>query len=74
MIIDQRYEIEQKAFESELKTEDITNLRRGGGRRSGGRGGGDARAAGIFLGPIMILIAIPMAWFNEQTNVKMHKL
>ena len=65
--------MEQEAFQLEVES-DITNLRgggRGGGRSSsrgrgrGRGGGGDIRMAGFFLGPIMVAVAISMAWFNE---------
>ena len=58
-------------FEQEIG-QDTTNLRRSGGR--GGRGSGDPRIAGFILGILMIGFALPMAWFNEQNQVKICKL
>jgi len=71
----QRFEQEQVGFDTEFE-DDITNLRRGGRGRSisGGGGGGDIRVGGFFIGGIMILCAIPMAWFNEKSCVKIGKL
>jgi len=70
-------------MEPDIENE-IFELRRGGSSRSsssrssshgvGGGSNGDFRYVGFVFGLLMIMCAIPMAWFIEQNKVKISKL